>query len=151
MERTEYQPKRDKVSPRGSGFHGPRLSRLHMHRRVQVHSLEAPACFSSMNSHLSMLPLAGFRCQNKPGMYNWPLPPCLEPSLEEPERLCPGLKSSADLPDKHSSRCEAVLLSLFQLTRMWGRYICPDEAFPNATWLRHSFFNSSIQRTPFSL
>lgn len=113
------------------------LSSLHMHR-VQVHSLRRLHLFLFNEQSSFDAPTSWLSLQNKPGMYNWPLPPLFGAVPREPERLCPGLKSSADLPDKHSSRCEAVFLSLFQLTRMWD-YICPDEAFSNATWLGHSF------------
>lgn len=75
MGKNRIPAKERQGSHRSSGFHEPRLSHLHTHRKLQVHSFEVPACFSLMNSHLSMLPLAGFRCQNKPGVYSWLLPP----------------------------------------------------------------------------
>lgn len=56
-----------------SGFNEPRLSHLHIHRKV-LNSFVSDVCFSLINSHLLMFPLPSLHCQNKPGVYNWLLP-----------------------------------------------------------------------------
>ena len=61
-------------SHQSSGFSEPRLLHLHIHRQV-LNSFVWDASFSLINSHRLMLPLPGFRCQNKPGVYSWLLPP----------------------------------------------------------------------------